>query len=49
MKLIIPQDFTQELTITSFDSDRERRLRMSSQMKLQQEVGELHLMAGDLP
>lgn len=49
MRLIIPQDFTQELTITSFDSDRERRLRMSSQMKLQQEVGELHLMAGDLP
>lgn len=49
MKLIIPREFSQELTITSFDSDRERRLRLSSQMKLQQEIGELHLMAGDLP
>lgn len=37
------------LTIASYDADKNRRLRLSSQLKLQQEVGELHLQAGGFP
>lgn len=36
-------DHTWSYTITSYDADSSRRLRLSSQLKLQQEVGELHL------
>ncbi|MCI9413867.1 MAG: hypothetical protein HFJ79_01645 [Clostridiales bacterium] len=44
----IPLDYTWELKIASYDAGRDRRLRPSNQLKLQQEVGELHLGGGGL-
>ncbi|HIW74612.1 MAG TPA: hypothetical protein H9684_09825 [Firmicutes bacterium] len=44
----IAPDYTWEIRINSFETGPDRRLRLSSQLKLQQEVGELHLSAGGL-
>ena len=44
----VAPDYTWELKIASYDAGRDKRLRPSNQLKLQQEVGELHLGAGGL-
>ena len=44
----VAPDYTWELKIASYDAGRDRRLRPSNQLKLQQEVGELHLGIGGL-
>ena len=44
----IPLAYTWELKIASYDAGRDRRLRPSNQLKLQQEVVELHLGGGGL-
>lgn len=44
----VASDYTWELKIASYDAGRDKRLRPSNQLKLQQEVGELHLGAGGL-
>lgn len=49
MKYQLPEFYTQQLTIKTYDVNRERELKLSSQLKLQQEVGELHLLEGNLP
>ena len=46
---IIPEEYRQNLIISSYDADRERKLKLSSQLKLQQEIGELHLLEGGMP
>ena len=48
MAYAVPKDYTWELKIASYDAGRDRRLRPSNQLKLQQEVGELHLGIGGL-
>lgn len=35
----VAQDYTWELKIASYDAGRDKRLRPSNQLKLQQEVG----------
>lgn len=47
--LTLPPFVTRPLTIATYDVTRERDLRLSSQLKLQQEIGEVHLQAGGLP
>ena len=44
--MALPKEYTWETKIASFDADEKRQLRLSSQLKLQQEVGEHHLAAG---
>lgn len=44
----IPLDYTWSLKISSFDVGENRLLRMSSQLKLQQEAGELQFTQGGL-
>lgn len=48
MAYAVPKDYTWEIKIASYDAGRDRRLRPSNQLKLQQEVGELQLSAGGL-
>ena len=42
----IPADYTWKINISSFDADRNRDLKPSSILKLQQEAGDRHLNAG---
>lgn len=44
----VAPDYTWNIRINSFEVGPDRRLRLSNQLKLQQEVGELHLSAGGL-
>lgn len=44
-----PKQYTYPVRVTSFDADRERRIKWSSVLKFQQEAGELHLREGGLP
>ena len=44
----IAKDYTWDTKIASYDAGRDQRLRLSNQLKLQQEVGELHLGGGGL-
>ena len=39
----VPKDYTWPLKISTYDAGRDRRLTLSGQLRLQQEVGELHL------
>lgn len=48
MAYAVPKDYTWEIKIASYDAGRDRRLRPSNQLKLQQEVGELQLSMGRL-
>lgn len=45
----LQQEFTRPLQIATYEVDRERRLRLSAQLKLQQEIGEQHLQAAGMP
>lgn len=45
----LPLEVNWDLTIATYDVDKERRLKLSSQMKLQQEIGEMHLQQCGLP
>lgn len=47
-KYTIAPDYTWDIRIHSYEAGPDRRLRLSSQLKLQQEVGELHFSAGGL-
>lgn len=47
--LDFPKQYEYPLRITSFDADKERRVKLSSVLKFQQEAGELHLREGGLP
>jgi medium-chain acyl-[acyl-carrier-protein] hydrolase len=47
-KCKIPADYTWKIKISSYDVGQDRKLRLSSQLKLQQEVGELHFEEGGL-
>ena len=44
MAYTVARDYTWGLKIASYDAGKDRRLRPSNQLKLQQEVGELHLL-----
>lgn len=44
-----PGAYTWTYTVASFDVDISRQLRLSTQLKLQQEVGELHLRENGFP
>ncbi|HCA31181.1 MAG TPA: hypothetical protein DEP23_17340 [Ruminococcaceae bacterium] len=44
----IPLDYTWDIQIPSFDVGEDRKLRLSSQLRLQQEVGERHFEQGGL-
>lgn len=44
----IAPDYTWDIRINSFEAGPDCRLRLSNQLKLQQEVGELHLSEGGL-
>ena len=48
MAYTVARDYTWGLKIASYDAGKDRRLRPSNQLKLQQEVGELHLGEGGL-
>ena len=48
MAYTMARDYTWGLKIASYDAGKDRRLRPSNQLKLQQEVGELHLGEGGL-
>jgi acyl-ACP thioesterase len=45
MSQITPAVFTMPYKIASYDADRSRQLRQSAQLRIQQEIGELHLKA----
>ena len=42
----VPLDYTWDMRITSFDVGQDRKLKLSSQLKLQQEVGERQFEQG---
>lgn len=44
----LPSDYTWNIQIPSYDVGENRRLKLSSMLKLQQEVGELHFALGGL-
>lgn len=44
-----PLEVAWDTVVATYDADRERRLKLSSQMKMQQEVGEMHLQQCGLP
>ncbi|NLN81585.1 MAG: hypothetical protein GX136_03470 [Clostridiales bacterium] len=44
----VPLDYTWDMRITSFDVGQDRKLKLSSQLKLQQEVGERQFEQGGL-
>lgn len=44
----VADEYTWPVKITTYDAGRDRRLRLSSQLRLQQEVGELHLASAGL-
>lgn len=44
----VADEYTWPVKITTYDAGRDRRLRLSSQLRLQQEVGELHLGSAGL-
>ena len=43
MRYPVEKDYTWPLKIASYDAGRDRRLRLSNQLKLQEEAGERHL------
>lgn len=45
---VVPAEYRWNTRVTSFDADESSFLRPSSLLKLQQEIGELHLSAGGL-
>ncbi len=47
--LSFPQEACWDTTVATYDADKNRRLKLSSQMKMQQEVGEIHLENCGLP
>ncbi len=47
-KYPIPAEYTWDIKIPSYDVGRDRRLKLSSQLRLQQLVGELHFEQGGL-
>ncbi|MDD2362830.1 MAG: thioesterase [Oscillospiraceae bacterium] len=44
----VPKDYTWDLKIASFDVGQDRQLKLSAQLRLQQEAGELQLEKGGL-
>lgn len=48
MSYCVEPDYTWPIKIASYDAGRDKRLRLSNQLKLQQEAGERHLGAGGL-
>ena len=44
----IPPDYRWNIKISSFDVGQDKRLKLSGQLRLQQEVGELHFGGGGL-
>lgn len=46
---IIPKEYKWQTSVATYDADFERKLKLSSQMKFQQEIGELHLDECGLP
>jgi acyl-ACP thioesterase len=44
----IPSDYSWTIKIASYDAGQDQRLRLSNQLKLQQEIGELHFEEADL-
>ena len=47
--LSFPREVCWDTSVATYDADKNRRLKLSSQMKMQQEVGEIHLEECNLP
>lgn len=47
--LSFPREVCWDVPVATYDADKDRLLKLSSQMKMQQEVGEIHLNECNLP